>query len=258
MTGAAAPTISDEERGELLELIEGSDSVELKMTIPEAQQRSAIAALGMDGLEGRIRHVFFFDTPDLRLYESGLVVRARRTQVKGDDSVVKLRPVVPAELPSELRESASFNVEVDAIPGGFVCSGSMKGKLKTGAVQEAIRGERPLHKLYSKEQRKLFAEHRPDGLELDDLSILGPLFVLKLKFSPEGFGRKLVAEVWIYPDYSQVLELSTKCAPSEAFQVAAEMRAYVASRGVDFSGKQQTKTRKALKFLSRQLKADRD
>ena len=257
MTGAA-PTISDDQLGEMLELIEGSDSVELKVTIPEAEHRSAIGALGMDALEAHIRQVFFFDTPDLRLYESGLVVRARRTQVKGDDSVVKLRPVVPAELPSELRASASFNVEVDAMPGGFVCSGSMKGKLKTGAVREAIRGERALHKLYSKEQRELFAERRPDLLELDELSILGPLFVLKLKFSPEGYGRKLVAEVWIYPDYSRVLELSTKCAPSEAFQVAAETRAYLVSRGVDLAGEQQPKTRKALEFFSQQLKADRD
>ena len=32
-------------------------------------------------------------------------MRARRVAQKGDDSVVKLRPVVPAELPPELRES---------------------------------------------------------------------------------------------------------------------------------------------------------
>ena len=53
------------------------------------------------------------------------------------------------------------------------------------------------------------------GSSLDDLSILGPIFVLKLKFSPKGFGRRMVAEVWLYPDDSRILELSTKCAPSE-------------------------------------------
>jgi hypothetical protein len=44
-----------------------------------------------------------------------------------------------------------------------------------------------------------------------------------------------------------VLELSTKCAPSEAFQVAAETRAFLSRRGVDLAGEQQTKTLKALK-----------
>ena len=94
----------------------------------------------MDPLEAQIRQVFFFDTPDLALDEAGVVVRARRIQGKGDDSVVKLRPVVPAELPAELRQSASFRVEVDAMPGGFVCSGTMKGALDPGDVRERRRG----------------------------------------------------------------------------------------------------------------------
>ena len=45
-------------------------------------------------------------------------------------------------------------------------------------------GERALRKLYTKEQRALFRNHAPDGIELDDLSALGPIFVLKLKWQP--------------------------------------------------------------------------
>ena len=81
------------------------------------------AELGVDPLDAQIRQVYFFDTPDLALDRQGIVVRARRVQRKGDDSVVKLRPIVPAELPSEVRESPSFGIEVDAMPGGHVCSG---------------------------------------------------------------------------------------------------------------------------------------
>ena len=67
--------------------------------------------------------------------------------------------------------------------------------------------------------------------------------------------RKLVAEMWLYPDDSRILELSTKCAPSEAFQVAAETRAFLSERGVDLSGEQQTKTHKALDFFSKRLRS---
>lgn len=101
----------------------------------------------------------------------------------------------------------------------------------------------------------LYAQHAPDGLELDDLSILGPILVLKVKFAPEGYGRKLVAELWLYPDNSMILELSTKCAPAEAFQVAAETRAFLIEKGIDLSGEQETKTKKALQFFSKQLQA---
>ena len=61
----------------------------------------------------------------------------------------------------------------------------------------------------------------------------------------------MVAELWFYPNGSRILELSTKCAPSEAFQVSAESRAFLAERGVDLSGRQQTKTRTALEYFSK-------
>jgi hypothetical protein len=111
-------------------------------------------------------------------------------------------------------------------------------------------GKRATRKLFSKEQRALFAAHAPDGIALDDLSILGPIFVLKLKYSPEGYERRLVAEMWLYPDGSRILELSTKCAPTEAFQVAAETRAFLTSKGVDLDTEQQTKTRTALEYFA--------
>jgi len=182
-------------------------------------------------------------------------VRARRSQKKGDDSVVKLRPVVPSELPRAVRRSPSFGVELDASPAGFVCSGSMKGVPAGGAVREATQAQQPLRKLLSDEQHSLFADNAPDGIALDDLSVLGPIFVLKLKSSPDGFDRRLVTEMWLYPDGSRILELSTKCEPAEAFQVAAETRAFLASRGVDLSSEQQTKTRTALEFFTKQHQA---
>ena len=122
-------------------------------------------------------------------------------------------------------------------------------------MQKAVLGKLPLRKLFSKEQRALFSEHAPEGIGLDDLSILGPILVLKLKQSLTGYDRQLVGEAWFYPDGSRILELSTKCEPSEAFQVAAETRAFLSSRGIDLDSEQQTKTRTALEFFSKNLGA---
>ena len=68
------PGMSDEQLGELMGLLRGSDSVELKLTIPADQQRAAIQALGLDALDAQIRQVVFFDTPDLALDKAGVVV----------------------------------------------------------------------------------------------------------------------------------------------------------------------------------------
>ena len=246
-----APSLSGEQLGELLGLLKGADSVELKLTVPETDHRSAATALQIDPLDAQIRQVVFFDTPDLTLNQNGVVVRARRVQGKGDDSVVKLRPVVPDELPPKLRKSPNFGVEVDAMPGGFVCSGSLKAQWGSRAVQGMLAGDRPIRKLFTKEQRAFFADHAPRGIALDDLVPLGPLNVLKLKFVPKGLPRAMVAELWFYPNGSRILELSTKCAPLDAFLVAAETRAFLTERGIDISGQQQTKTRTALDHFAK-------
>lgn len=257
-TPGDAPALTGEQLGELLALIKGADSVELKLSVPDGNRRSTVAALDMDPLDGQIRQVMFFDTPDLLLNRHGIVVRARRVQGREGDTTVKLRPVVPDELPKELRQSPMFGVEVDAMPGGFVCSASLKGKRDDAAVKAVFRGEASIGKLLTKEQRAFYADHAPDGLALDDLSRLGPINVVKLKFTPTGFGRKVVAELWNYPDGTRLLELSTKCLPSEAFLVSAESKAFLASAGVDLSAEQQTKTRTALEFFSAELSAGDD
>jgi hypothetical protein len=245
-----AKRIADERLPELIELIEGADSVELKLTVPESDQRSAAQAIGMDPLDAHVRLVYFFDTPELTLLEHGVVVRARRVQGRGDDSVIKLRPVVPQRLQRALRRSAAFSVEVDAMPDGYVCSASMKGRPGADAVIDVASGATPLRRLFTKEQRDFFKRHAPDGIGFDDLTLLGPIVVLKLKFTPAAFGRRLVAELWLYPDGSRLLELSTKCAPADAFRAAAETRAFLSEHGVDLTGEQATKTRRALETFA--------
>jgi hypothetical protein len=253
-TMQAFPALSSEDLQRLLDLVKGADSVELKLTVPASGQRSAVRALGMDPLDAQIRQVYFFDTPNLDLNRAGVVARARRVQGKGGDSVVKLRPIVPDALPDSVRKSPNLVVEVDAMPGGnFVCSASLKGKGGINDARDCAHGERAIRKLFSKEQRAFYAAHAPNGIELDDLSVLGPIFVLKLKFVAEELNRPMVGELWLYPDGTRIVELSTKCLPAEAFQVAAEGRAYLGTRGIDVGGEQQTKTKTALEFFAREL-----
>jgi hypothetical protein len=245
--------MTGEELTELVALMGSSDSVELKVTLPASQHRATVQALELDPLDAQIRQVFFFDTPDLQLSKAGVAVRARRIQGRSGDSIVKLRPVKPEHLDDDVRRSAAMTVEVDAMPGGYVCSATLKGKLPNGDVREAIQGTRSVSKLFTKEQRNYYAEHAPEGLKLNQLSILGPVFVLKGTIEPRKYPRRIVAEVWLLPNGQRILELSTKCQPTEAFQVAVETRAYLEGLGLDLATDPQTKTKAALDFFSKQL-----
>jgi hypothetical protein len=260
-TPTEPPRLSGTDLAQVMKLIKGADSVELKVTVPVSEHRATIQGLPMDPVEAQPRQVFFFDTPDLDLNRAGVVVRARRFQGGRGDTVVKLRPVVPEALPADLRRSAAFNVEVDVLPGGYVCSASYKGRTTGQEVRDAVRGGAPLRKLYSKEQRVFYRDHAPEGISLDSLVPLGPTFILKTKFMVEStydvqrWDHLMAVEMWFYPDGSRILELSTRSRPTDAFQVAAEARAYLAGHGVLIAGEQQTKTKAALEFYMAQLHA---
>ena len=153
MPGPVTPNLSDEQLGEMLALLKDADSVELKLTVPDTDYRSAADALGLDPLEAEIRQVFFFDTPQLTLNAAGLVARARRIQGRAGDTVVKLRPVDPEGLPAELRLSPHLVVEVDAMPGGYVCSATLKAKAEATEVRAVALGGLPIRKIFSKVNR---------------------------------------------------------------------------------------------------------
>ncbi|GAA4690987.1 hypothetical protein [Nocardioides conyzicola] len=247
-------TLSDEALVELVAMLPAVDSVELKLCVPDGGRRSAVAALRLDPLQAELRQAVFFDTADLALDRCGVVLRARRIRDKPGDTVVKIRPIQPEAVPQALRDEPGFSLEVDALPGGFTCSGSMRHHATDADVRSVMQGAQSVRTLLSRPQRRLYAAHvGDDGPRLDRLSVLGPITIMKLKWRPPDVSRRFVAELWLFPDGGRTLELSTKCAPGDAFAAAAEAKAFLISHGIDLTAEQQTKTRAALAFFSLEL-----
>jgi len=250
---ALAKPLTGEQVTEMFRLVKGATSVELKLSVPVGS--APVKKIGLDPVEAQPRQAFFFDTPDLALNKAGIVVRARRIQGGDGDTVIKLRPVEPETIDPELRRSSAFKIEVDAMPGGFVCSASFKGVCTNQEVLDVASGGMPLRKLFSREQRAFYDAHAPAGVTMDKLVLLGPTFLLKSKHYPKAkdFDRPIVMEVWIYPDGSLVMEVSTKCLPKEAFQVIGDFKEYLARHGIALGADQSAKTRTALEFFSARL-----
>jgi hypothetical protein len=249
MARPALPAYDAEQLAGLLEALPDVDSVELKLTVPEADQRTVVRKMGIDSIDAEIRQVVFVDDPGLQLSSAGVVVRARRTQRKSGDVTVKLRPMLPRDVPAGLRNLPGFKVEVDASPAGYTSSCSLTAKVADKKVKELINGDRDLVDVLDDAQRDLLADRLPATVDIDDLRVLGPVHLLKCKFSPEGFSRTMAAELWLLPS-GRILELSTKCQPHLAFQVAAETKVFLAGHGIDLGAPQELKTGSALADLA--------
>jgi exopolyphosphatase/guanosine-5'-triphosphate,3'-diphosphate pyrophosphatase len=244
---------SEQQVAKILKLLKGSSSMELKVVIPVPTHRAVIESIGLDPVEAQPRQAYFFDTTKFDLNQAGVVVRARRIQGGRADTVIKLRPVEPSNIDRNLRRSESFKVELDAMPGGFVCSASLKGQCTGQEVLDVTAGKAPLKSLFSKEQLAFYAQHAPPHITMESLVTLGPTYLLKAKHKPANFNRGIVVEMWLYPDGSRILEISTKCLPEEAFQAGVEFRAYLANCGIPLLASDQTKTKAAMEYFKKKL-----
>ncbi|MCK9929241.1 CYTH domain-containing protein [Frankia sp. Mgl5] len=250
--------LSDTDLDDLLALTGEADRVELKLVVPVAAHEATCAALGIEFTRARALRVFYLDTPERALHRNGVVARVRSIAGRADDAVVKLRPVVPAEVPPRLRRSRNFIVEIDGMPGRYVCSGALRARLDAATdVDRTMARRRALHRLFTPPQLRLLATRLPARLNVDDLAVFGPVDARRVKIIPAGHDRALLAERWTYPDGSRILELSTRCRPAEALRVAGRTADVLRRHGVDLSGPQQTKTRTTLDFFAGELTGPR-
>lgn len=245
--------LGEDEFERLLALTRQADSVELKFIVPESAHDEFRRALGIDfdQVRAKARKIYFLDTADLALHRHGVVARVRSIDHRPDDSVIKLRPLIPSDLPAALRRSERFAVEVDGMPGEYVCSGAMKAHLGMHDVQRVMTQGRPLRGLFSASQQALLAAHAPARIGIDDLAVFGPVKARRFKIHPDGLERALVIETWRYPDGSQLLEVSTRCPADRVLQVAAQTAATIRAHHIDLTAPQQTKTSITLDFFAR-------
>jgi hypothetical protein len=234
--------LSDRELDQLVAVAGQVDRVELKLTVPRRAEQATCAALGVQFRRTPDHQVFYFDTPDRLLRQHGVVFRARSRRNQRDDVVVKLRPAAPEDLPARLRRSKRFVVEIDGMPGTYVCSAASKTHLAAGEVARTVRRGRPPRRLLSPSQLRLLTTHLPAGVDLDRLATLGPVDVHRGRTRPAEAHLGLVAERWTFPDGTEILELSRRCPPAEVLSAAARTATVLLAHGLDLTGPHQLKT----------------
>ena len=89
----------------LLALTHQADQIELKLVVPVGAHASVCESLGADLSRASTRRVYYLDTADLLLERHGVVARVRSFEDGSGDSVIKLRPITPDDLPVRWRRS---------------------------------------------------------------------------------------------------------------------------------------------------------
>jgi hypothetical protein len=223
-------------------------SVEIKVVASERGERAVYRELGLLDLEPERRDVYYFDTPSLRLFDRGLVLRARVIRDGADDSTVKIRPFGERE---ERRWSGieDLEVELDVIGDAAVRSAKLGARRDRSEIEDVGAGRRPIRDLFSEEQAALVR------IPWDALVPLGPIRVHRWSVTPDAVDTPVVVEEWVLPSADNVVELSIRVEPAGWREAQRRFMAFLGERHIEVDPDQRAKTRWALGYFAGRAKA---
>lgn len=228
----------------------GVDAVEIKLTIRPDQELRAERALAVDEDTANIRVVYYYDTPNLALFEAGVALRARQVKDRPDDSTVKFRPVEAARVAKAWRQQKGFKLEADWVGDHVVCAACFTQPQRRDEIDEVADGKRPIEKLFSEEQERFLREMYKGPIQFGDLCVMGPIRVLRWKPTHLHFSHELTVEEWRLPNGDDLVEVSIKAAAESAGQARRAFGGFLDELGLDQRGAQETKTRTALTYFA--------
>ncbi len=235
--------------GRTAKVTEGTDAIEVKVTVVERQEEEVLEKFRLDRGEAERRRIYFYDTPKLSLFKKGVVLRAREGG-DGCDSTVKIRPVDPKNVDESWRKKAGFKVEADAVGKKVIRSASFTTAQRDKEIEEVASGARLIEKLFTSEQEAFLNAFSPVAVDFGALVALGPIASLRWKFEDDGLPYEICAEEWRLPNGHDLLELSIKSTSQQAAAARAAFEGFLRELGFEVDGGQETKTRAALEYLA--------
>ena len=230
------------------------DAVEIKVTIRPDQELLAERAMEVNEDTAEVRVLYFYDTPDLHLFDAGVALRARLVKGDADDSTVKFRPVEAARISRDWKQLEGFKLEADCVGDRVVCSASLSAVQQRGEIDDVAKGKRSIDKLFSKDQERFLSEFYKGPVDFGRLRVMGPIRVLRWKLRHKNFPHELTLEEWRLPNGDDLVEVSIKVLPKKAPQAQTEFDQHLREFGLDPKGAQETKTRTALEYFAKTLK----
>jgi hypothetical protein len=243
--------MGDQRDAPALELDPAIHSVEFKFTVSAADEKLVEAGLHEPRLEPMARKIWFFDSDDLALFDAHVVLRARATEGAGEDTTVKLRPVVPAAVDPAWTDIDGFEIQLDVVGADPQPSAKLDADQDPGELADVVAGRRALDRLFSADQERFLHDLARIGEPLAAVSPRGPIDVQRWTLEPDLLTEKVTVERWVMPAGDDFVELSIKAKPADADQAGRAFRAWLAHVGLDASAPQESKTRKVLEAFTR-------
>jgi len=231
--------------------IEGVDTVEIKVPIHPDHELKVTRAMQLHEKTAEVRVLYFYDTPELDLFDAGIVLRARLRQGDKDDSTVWFQPADPAVIDPSWKLFEGFRLQAYCFGDEVVCSASLTMLQKPDEIDDVADHKSPIERLFSREQERFLSQFHDSRIDFGRLRVLGPIRGMRWQLQHRDFPHELTVEEWRLPDGDDLVEVSIRSALADAASARRDFEAHLNALDLDPQGNQHTMTREALTFFTR-------
>jgi len=225
-----------------------TSNTEVKVTLRSADITSATKVFKLTSKAASKREIWFYDTPELALFEDGLLLRARKISNAPDDSTVKIRPMDRDAVDDSWFEADGFKCETDQSGERSTSSCSLTVEQDSGEIGDVASGDRAPEKLFGSDQEDFASNAAQVGW--DEVVPLGPIAALAWKVNVKGMSVPVSFERWDLPGMAPILEASMRVSEEDAADATEALIALLERKGFEPDSTQETKTKLALDHFS--------
>ena len=224
------------------------ESTEIKLLVQRGKVPEAMAALKLTEPANKHYQIYFLDTADFRLNQTGLILRVRDKGKSKTESTVKFRPEDPSK-PIDQEWLRKLARESEWLIG--------KGQNLSYSLEQEITGTELLRQpadnldaLFSGEQKEFFKLVMNEEFDPAKLKVFGPIAAEIWEWEEPAVGGKVSAELWKLGDM-QIFELSRKTKSDGLNKKAQDFENAFQHKGIAVDPNPESKTHKALEYYSK-------
>lgn len=171
--------------------------------------------------------VWYFETAGRDMFESGVVLRLRRTE-KGGDLTMKVADQDCRSLDPALLQEGKGKCEFDLHGADFKGAVSLTRRLDQAATKSLLDGRLPLSEALSPAQVGYLREKTSAWPLPAGIAPRGPVWIDAYRAEGKGY----LVEMWRLPGGQRYVEISQKTAYADALRLRAALEAELAPAGV--------------------------
>ncbi len=176
--------------------------------------------------------IYFYDTPELSLFDRGILLQARQRAVGADEISVTIRSLTSTRPGKHFENLIDFACGDDVTQDARTPWCGLSDRAHSSALGAVLRGDASSEALFSKDQKSFVARYAED-VPWDALEVIGPIDSNVWSVDVPDFEQSLALEQWTLPNGAALLEISARTTRGNADVTLEELRTFLRERGIE-------------------------